>query len=107
MHTARPECIHGPAPIGRMPGGMEYEIHTTGRPNLAVPELDENEWALTGSVADPSPEIFEDWEAISLIRQNVYEDEPTGLADLLRSATRTERDECFEMLEQVKTGRLL
>lgn len=29
-------------------------------------------------MADPSPEIFEDWEAISLIRQNVYEDEPTG-----------------------------
>lgn len=52
-------------------------------------------------MADPSPEIFEDWEAISLIRQNVYEDEPTGLADLLRSATRTERDECFDMLEQV------
>lgn len=58
-------------------------------------------------MADPSPEIFEDWEAISLIRQNVYEDEPTGLADLLRSATRTERDECFDMLEQVETGRLL
>lgn len=57
--------------------------------------------------ADPSPEIFEDWEAISLIRQNVYEDEPTGLADLSRSATRTERDECFDMLEQVETGRLL
>lgn len=53
------------------------------------------------------PEIFEDWEAISLIRQNVYEDEPTGLADLLRSATRTERDECFDMLEQVETGRPL
>ena len=58
-------------------------------------------------MADPSPEIFEDWEAISLIRQNVYEDEPTGLADLLRSATRTERDECFDMLEQVETGRSL
>ena len=58
-------------------------------------------------MADPSPEIFEDWEAISLIRQNVYEDEPTGLADLLRSATRTERDECFDMLEQVETGRPL
>ena len=58
-------------------------------------------------MADPSPEIFEDWEAISLIRQNVYEDAPTGLADLLRSTTRTERDECFEMLEQVETGRLL
>lgn len=58
-------------------------------------------------MADPSPEIFEDWEAISLIRQNVYEDEPTGLADLSRSATRTERDECFDMLEQVETGRLL
>lgn len=55
-------------------------------------------------MADPSPEIFEDWEAISLIRQNVYEDEPTELADLLRSTTRTERDECFEMLEQVETG---
>lgn len=58
-------------------------------------------------MADPSPEIFEDWEAISLIRQNVYEDTPTGLADLLCSTTRTERDECFEMLEQVETGRLL
>lgn len=58
-------------------------------------------------MADPSPEIFEDWEAIGLIRQNVYEDEPTGLADLLRSTTRTERDECFDMLEQVETGRLL
>lgn len=58
-------------------------------------------------MADPSPEIFEDWEAISLIRQNFYEDEPTGLADLLRSATRTERDECFDMLEQVETGRPL
>lgn len=58
-------------------------------------------------MADPSPEIFEDWEAISLIRQNVYEDTPTGLADLLRSATRTERDECFDMLEQVETGRPL
>ena len=58
-------------------------------------------------MADPSPEIFEDWEAISLIRQNVYEDEPTELADLLRSTTRTERDECFEMLEQVETGRPL
>lgn len=32
---------------------------------------------------------------------------PTGLADLLRSATRTERDECFDMLEQVETGRPL
>ena len=51
--------------------------------------------------------VFEDWEAISLIRQNVYEDEPTGLADLSRSATRTERDECFDMLEQVETGRPL
>lgn len=58
-------------------------------------------------MADPSPEIFEDWEAIGLIRQNGYEDEPTGLADLLRSATRTERDECFDMLEQVETGRFL
>lgn len=58
-------------------------------------------------MADPSPEIFEDWEAISLIRQNVYEDEPTGLADLLRSTTRTEHDECFDMLEQVETGRPL
>lgn len=58
-------------------------------------------------MADPSPEIFEDWEAISLIRQNVYEDEPTGLADLLRSTTQLERDECFDMLEQVETGRLL
>lgn len=58
-------------------------------------------------MADPSPEIFEDWEAISLLRQNVYEDEPTGLADLLRSATRTERDECFDTLEQVETGRPL
>lgn len=58
-------------------------------------------------MSDPSPEIFEDWEAISLMRQNVYEDAPTGLADLLRSATRTERDECFDMLEQVETGRPL
>lgn len=58
-------------------------------------------------MSDPSPEIFEDWEAISLMRQNVYEDAPTGLADLLRSATRTERDECFDMLEQVETGRFL
>lgn len=41
------------------------------------------------------------------MRQNVYEDEPTGLADLLRSATRTERDECFEMLEEMETGRPL
>lgn len=58
-------------------------------------------------MADPSPEIFEDWEAIGFMRQNVYEDEPTVLADLLRSATRTERDECFDMLEQVETGRPL
>lgn len=29
------------------------------------------------------------------------------VADLLRSATRTERDECFDMLEQVETGRPL
>lgn len=58
-------------------------------------------------MADPSPEIFEDWEVISLIQQNIYEDEPTNMSDLLRSATRTERDECFDMLEQVETGRLL
>ena len=56
--------------------------------------------------ADPSPEIFEDWEAIDLMRQNVHEDEPTVLTDPSRSATRTERDECFDMLEQVETGRL-
>lgn len=29
-------------------------------------------------MADPSPEIFEDWEAIGFMRQNVYEDEPSG-----------------------------
>ena len=31
MHTGRPECIHGPGPHarGRIPGGMEYEIHAT------------------------------------------------------------------------------
>lgn len=57
--------------------------------------------------ADPSPEIFEDWETIGLMRQNVHEDEPTVLADPLRSATRTGRDECFDMLEQMETGRLL
>lgn len=57
--------------------------------------------------ADPSPEIFEDWEAIGLMGQNVHGDEPTVLADPSRSATRTERDECFDMLEQVETGRPL
>lgn len=58
-------------------------------------------------MADPSSEIFEDWEAIGLMRQNAYGDEPTGLADPSRSATRTGRDECFDMLEQMETGRLL
>lgn len=42
-------------------------------------------------MADPSPEIFEDWEAIGLIRQNIYEDEPTGLADLPITAHMTKR----------------